>query len=296
MLRLMMDHHPQIACLGEFEEAVSQAGDEGWPDVAWYRAWLTQDRAFASKRLEIDHRIDSYSELVKSLWAQLASRTTKPIRGFCVHSRFDRLQDIWPNIRFVFLVRDPRDVAPSCARMGWVGEPTRGARYWTRSTSRWLRLHESLPASRFVELTYESLLADLPGSLGQCCRLLGQSFDPAMLEYHRHSTYDAPDPSLANRWLHHLTPRQAELIDLQCQPMMSQYGYVSSVPVPKAPSLIERLMLARANRIGKLRWQFRRYGAFLSIAWILGSRLSVHSPVRRYVARRINAVRRRNLR
>lgn len=291
MLRLMMDHHPEIACLGEFEEAVSQAGDEGWPDIDWYRAWLSQDRAFAAKRLDVDQRIDSYPALVKSLWSQFASRTDKPIRGICVHSRFDRLRDIWPNIRLVFLVRDPRDVASSCVKMGWVGEPTHGADYWLRSTRRWLSLRDSLHTDNFIELKYEVLMSDLDGQLDRCCRLLGRRFDPRMLEYHRHSTYGVPDPSLVERWRTTLTPRQVELIDVQCTSPMVEYEYTPIQPSPRPPSPAERLLLKYRHRVGRLRWQIRRYGLPLAIAWIVTSRFSIHSAIRRTVATRVNAAR-----
>ena len=41
MLRLMLDHHPHVSCLSEFEYAVDDVGDDGTlPDVAEFAAKL----------------------------------------------------------------------------------------------------------------------------------------------------------------------------------------------------------------------------------------------------------------
>ena len=45
MLRLMLDHHPQLACNLESDFLVSQLGEQGqYPTMSYYHAFLRQDR------------------------------------------------------------------------------------------------------------------------------------------------------------------------------------------------------------------------------------------------------------
>ncbi|MEP0844220.1 MAG: sulfotransferase, partial [Phycisphaerae bacterium] len=47
LARLMLDHHPRIAWLNEFEYAVDLIGPQGWPDVNAYCDYLETNRIFA---------------------------------------------------------------------------------------------------------------------------------------------------------------------------------------------------------------------------------------------------------
>jgi hypothetical protein len=295
MLRLILDHHPAIACIGEFEEAVSTCGDSGWPDVIRYRAWLSQDRASLAKRFAVDEGISNYPDLVRSLWRQLADRTGKPIRGCTIHSRIDRIREIWPGAKFIFLGRDPRDVARSCVGMGWVGEASHGARYWLDPVRRWCRLRDQLDPADFVEIRYEDLLREPASVLDTCCRLLGERFDPAMLNFHETSTYEALDPALAEQWRRKMSPRAAEIIDSSCLELMPQFGYEPSVPTPRPAGWAERARLGIENRVGRLRFRVRRYGLRRFLAWSLLKFLRVDHPWRVRLRLKLNEIDRAHL-
>ena len=296
MLRLLLDNHPQIACVGELEESVSQAGDADWPDVSWYRQWLSQDRASIAKRFEIDDSIVDYPSLVRSMWSQLAARSAKPLAGCTIHSRFDRVRELWPESKFIFLVRDPRDVARSCIGMGWVGEPTSGARYWREPVTRWLELRRTLEPQDYVEVRYEDLLREPESVLDRCCQLLGERFDPSMLEFHRTSTYEPLDPALAEQWRRKMSPRAAEIIDSECLDAMGQFGYEPSTAAPKPVGWIERRRLSTINRLGRLRFRLDRYGLRRTLEWQILRHLRIDHPMRMRVRRELNEIDRRHLR
>ncbi|MCC5823998.1 MAG: sulfotransferase [Phycisphaerales bacterium] len=300
MLRLILNSHPSIGCVGEFEEAVSRArgvaGSDVWPDLGTYRAFLAQDRAALAKALVVDASIPSYPGLVRSLWDQLAARESKPVVGCCIHSRFDRVREIWPGTRFIYLSRDPRDVARSCVGMGWAGEPTGAVGKWLEPTRRWLALRETLDPADFVELRYEDLVANPEGELDRCCRLLGHGFDPAMLAFHESSTYEPLDPRLAEQWRRKMPARTAEIIDAACVGLMPRFGYAASVPDPRPASGLEAVRLRVANRLGRLRFRRERYGVGLMLAWAAVKRLPLDNPWRKRVKGRINAVDTRHLR
>jgi len=295
LLRLLMANHPRIGAVGEFEESVSQAGESGWPELGWYRAWLAQNRAAGMKRYDLPSDVASYPDLVRSMWAQLAGRHAEPLVTCTIHSRFDRVRELWPETKFIFLVRDPRDVARSCVGMGWVGEPSRGSSYWTEPVRRWLRLRGTLNDGDFVELRYEDLLRNPRAELDRCCRLVGERFDPAMLLFHETSTYGPLDPALAEQWRVRLTPRQAELIEHACGELLDRFGYDRSVERARGPGRLESVGLRVRDRAGRFRRRLRRYGLGLTIAWALVKRLPIGAGPRRRVRLRLNEIDMRHL-
>ena len=121
MLRLMLStiRRSPGAATGYAVNLMPESG--GWPDLAAYREFLLTNRIFRlGHGFEIDPNL-SYPELVNSFLEQLQRRTGKPIVGALVHRHFDRLLRIWPDARFIHLIRDGRDVARSCIGMGWAG-------------------------------------------------------------------------------------------------------------------------------------------------------------------------------
>lgn len=296
LLRLLMSSHPSIAAVGELEEVVSQAGDHGWPDLDTYRLWLSQNRAALMKGYHAHEHTRTYPELVNAMWEQLAARETKPRIACTIHSRFDRVPDLWPDCTYVFLVRDPRDVARSCVGMGWIGEPTSGASYWTEPVRRWIDLRDRLDPSRYVELRYEDLVRDPEPHLDACCRLVGERYHPDMLTFHERSSYDQLDASLAYQWKLRLSTRQAELIELRSGDLLDRFGYERSVAKPRSPGPGERAGLIVSNRLGRLRWRIERYGLALTLAWTLVKRLPLRSRMRRAIKTRLNAIDTRHLR
>ncbi len=294
MLRLLMAHHPRISCVGEFEEPVSQIKN-CWPDVEWYRKLLAQDRAAIAKRYELHPAIDDYPTLVRSMWDQLAARQSKSIVGCTIHSRFDKAHELWPEAKLIFIVRDPRDVARSCVGMGWAGEPTHAVDYWLEPVRRWCELRRSLARESYVEVRYEDLLRQPESVLDRCCRLLGERFDPAMLDYHRNSTYEPLDPSLAEQWRRKLPPRLAEIIDSRCADFMGRFGYTASVSQPRPASRLERWRLLIENRIGRFSFRLRRYGLRRVIRWYLWKRLAIDHPRRRRIRAELNEIDREHL-
>ena len=60
----------------------------------------------------------TYPDLVRSFLQQKKVWDDKPIVGATVHKFFDVTQTIWPDARYIHIVRDPRDVARSCVVIG----------------------------------------------------------------------------------------------------------------------------------------------------------------------------------
>jgi hypothetical protein len=94
-----------------------------------------------------------------------------------------------------------------------------------------------------------------------------------MLEYHRHSTYAAPDPGAARRWRSALKPDDVRLIEARVGPLLQSRGYEPSglSPLAVTPALARRLR--RQDRLARLRFRLKRYGPALVVAGALARRL-----------------------
>src|SRR5690242_9279390 len=117
LLRLMLDHHPEIAFLHEFEVAVlTMPARGGFPTREALLAFL---RTHRSPRFvfDVDERLDAPA-LLRAMLEQKRTRDRKPRLGATCHVHFDRLLRLWPEASFIKLVRDPRDVARSSIGMG----------------------------------------------------------------------------------------------------------------------------------------------------------------------------------
>lgn len=270
LLRLMLAHHREIECAPEFEFLVeAMPSGQGWPELTSYYEWLSTNRIFLPHQLEIDRALD-YPGLMKSFVAQYGRRSKKPIHGATCHKHFDRLLRIWPEARFVHLLRDGRDVARSCIGMGWAGNVWSGAERWIEAEALWDGLQERIDPSRRMELRYEDLIRDPQRELGRVCAFLGVEYDAGMLDYSKDSSYERPDPKLIGQWRKKLSPEELALLEARIGPLLRRKGYEESGVAPARVGTWRRLQLALDDRAGRFRFRRERYG----LGHIVQSRLA----------------------
>ncbi len=283
LLKLMLDHHPEIEWIGEVHYIVDPLPPgRGFPAAAAYRAWLEGDRIFRMTGLAVDPGLDAPA-LIRSFFAQRQRATGKPIVGGTLHRRFERVLELWPEARFVHLLRDGRDVARSCIGMGWSGNTWHGAAGWVEAERRWDELCRRLDPARALEVRYEELVERPEQVLGRICEFLGARFHPAMLDYPRDSTYGAPDPSLIHQW-RKAPPLDVRLAEARLGGLLADRGYPPSGLPPLRPGPLARLRLRAQDRLAVGRFRLERYGPLLWSGELLARRLglrALHEPLRR---------------
>ena len=104
----------------------------------------------------------------------------------------DLLERLFPDARFVHLIRDGRDAALSFLSVpaglmteGW-GHPRDAAGFacqWATEVASARELGARVGGQRYRELRYEALVADPEGELRTVCAFAGLEYDPAMLDY-----------------------------------------------------------------------------------------------------------------
>lgn len=296
-LGLMLRHHPLLHHFGEFEEGFDlvERWPEHWPEGDAYRDWLSTFRVFRERKLEATPGL-SYPEQVRDLARQMAARAAPEHTrfGFTVHTGLHRVAEIWPDARFIHLLRDPRDVARSCIGMGWVGHVYYGADYWLGPERRWDALRATLRDDQFIEVRYEDVVVDAETQLRRICDLAEVPYDPAMLRYDSSTTYSKPDPKLAEQWKRKQSRREVQLVEHRLGPMLESRGYKPSGYGPHTPGAIEKLRLMLTHRGKRLAFSINRYGLLLWTEWKL-SRWLPFAGYRKNVQLRVNRIAERHL-
>lgn len=289
LLRLMLDHHPELAFHFEFEFAVDQIGADGTlPPLSDYHDYLSQHRVFLLSQGEIDPQLD-YPQLVHSFLEQKRERDGKKYLGATVHHHFDRIPYVWPNAKFIHLLRDGRDVGKSCMQMTWAGNMYLGVQRWIDAELSWQRLQPQLAADQHLEVRYEDLIRAPEDTLTSICEFLGLQFDSAMFDYIESSPYDQPDERLINQWKRKQTDHEIQLAEARIAEMLVERGYkLSGLPRLQLSSRqIRNLHRQDWWRRAQLRRQ--RYGLPLFAVDYIARRLPFRS-LQRWCKQRINSV------
>ena len=292
VFRLMLSGHPELCWVNEFELAVDQVGAGGWPDLEDYYEFLSTHRIARAMGYEIDRSL-AYPELVQSFLEQRRSKSGKPYVGATVHRNFHRLPRLWPQARYIHLVRDPRDVAPSCIAMGWSGNVWTAVERWLHAEQIWEDLARTLPEDRRLEVRYEALICEPERELRRTCAFLGVPFDPAMLDYPRHSTYSSPDPKLIEQWRKKLSSREVRLVESRVAHLLQARGFAPSGEPALSVGPLEVIGFRLQDRIARVRHRVRVFGLPL-VAEEYASRLGSRSW-HRSVRLRMNAIQQANL-
>ncbi len=273
LLRLMLDAHPQISWLKEFEYSVDRISAPGcWPDIGDYIEYLSTNRIFQSTGFVVNEKLD-YPEIIKSFLVQKQQRDNKPIIGATCHRHYDILFHIFPKARFIYLLRDPRDVARSNIGMGWAGNVWYGVDQWIEAEKLWKEIKKRIPAQDYIEVKSEELITKPKEVLSDICHFLQVKYDPVMLRYPEYTTYLPPDPTLTEQWRRKLSPSEIELVEYKVGSLMSDRGYDFFSTVRRRPSKTTILLLNIQNKLYKILFRIKRYGVILFLSDFLSRRL-----------------------
>jgi hypothetical protein len=297
VLRLMLNSHPLLAWNEEFEYSVDLMSDgpapDCFPDLDRYCQHLELDRIFLASAFVIDESL-SYPELINSFLVQKRQRDDKQHIGCTIHRHFDRVLKIWPDARFIHLLRDPRDVAPSVVAMGWAGNVYTGCDRWMQAESLFANLARRLEPERYMTVRFEDLVTNPAQELGRICEFCGVHFDPAMLDYPKHSTYSAPNPRMVQSWKRKMAQADVQLVESRIGEMLSERGYeLSDFPPISLTTAAER-KLRRHDYWGRVRFRMNENGIPLFAADYVTRRFGL-SRWQKRVRMKLNDLRRARL-
>lgn len=273
LLRLMLDFHPQIRFLPEHELLVDFMPED--PDTAPaydVQSALEKDNIFRHYGYSLTPTA-SYRELAHKLLQQGWGTEPASVYGATVHRHLDKLSQLFPEARYIHLLRDPRDVARSAMKMGWDGTAFHATQAWVTVEHAWDDLKTRLRPDQWAEVKYEEIVVDPERVLSKLCEFLGTGFDAAMLSYPEHTTYSAVNSKLAEQWRRKASEREIREVETAAGALLTDRGYTLSGLPPLKLSAIERLSLSCRNRLGGFRFRCERFGTPLAILHAINNRL-----------------------
>jgi hypothetical protein len=257
LVRAILDTHPDMAIPGEshfipvmvkrrstYEVASGFRVDRFLEDLAphpRFRRWgLPQDRVSRSLRLDPPMNL---AEGIRRVYALFAEARGKPRYGdktpAYVH-HISPLAVLFPEARFVHLVRDGRDVA-----LSRLDHPTMSASVsdlavlWKRGVEKGRRTGRRLGPERYREIRYEDLVKDPEGVTRSLCDFIRLKFDPVMLRYYErageiirptqhpgsHARIHLPPTSGLRDWRTQMAPGEVVLFDILAGELLEELGY-----------------------------------------------------------------------
>jgi len=180
-------------------------------------------------------------------------------------SHMDLLGRLFPDARFVHLVRDGRDVALSVLAT-W-GDRVHvdlvfAARTWVRRVGDARRSAAAVDGTRYLELRYEDLVSDPARELRAVSRFLGETFHPDMLEPHRMARRSVADGSFHDavrhpvsservaRWRSAMSARDLRIFEALAGATLRELGYELAAEGPPDRADLGRVAVASVRYAG----------------------------------------------
>ena len=182
------------------------------------------------------------------------SRCTRAARGKARYAEktpinvlhIELLADVFPEARFIHLIRDGRDVALSYLDTDFgASSLPEAAVQWRRFVRKGRRSGARVGAHRYQEVRYEDLVADPDTVLRSLCEFIDLPFDPSMLRYHEragvilrntshrahHGRIALPPTSGLRDWRRDMDPRDTALFEALAGDLLEELGYERATQV-----------------------------------------------------------------
>lgn len=238
-----------------------------WPDIAFDPVEVFESLAEQPRSV---HRIAW--ELLLRAGEKQQARVVMDKSLDCV-CYADELLRLFPNMRFLNVVRDPRAQIASINRaIIHDFDTVLNVRIWLAAYKAADRLLAEHP-DKVLTIRYEDFLLDQQTVLRQVCDFFGIAFLPQMLDIGSSteaakiaqlsslwsSNHFPPIAAHADKFKQQLSMREIEIIETACRDYMERYGYtmLTAAQLPLSDELIKaaeiRSLKARAQAWGDLR-------------------------------------------
>jgi sulfotransferase family protein len=173
--------------------------------------------------------------------------------------RIAALHAIWPEARFVHLIRDGRDVCLSVLHWDhayrtagryttWADDPvTTTALWWLRKVQLGRQGGRALSPNLYYEIFYENLVAHPEDECRKLCEFLGLPYDDAMLRFHEGRTRHEPGLDAKKAWLPitpglrdwrtQMPPQDVERFEAIAGDLLAELGYPRQYSSPSQTHL-----------------------------------------------------------
>jgi len=294
LMSLMLDRHPGIRDPGEFDFLFDGLGIDAGVSGAQALGSHGLDKFLGDDRIYLLHgrRMPPGDDVVQRLRAYVDGVAGSGRSGWLalnIHRNFLSAHELFPEARFLHLVRDPRDCAASSIGMGWAGNVFFGAQPWVDAEDSWDRLRPRLAPGQALELHFEDLVTRPQETLTQVCSFLGLAYDPRMIDLSG-TTYEPPSAAFAGQWRRKLSAREIGLVEARVGTrQLVARGYEPLYPNAPAIGGLAKLRLKLQDAAYRHRHRITHYGSWLWLQELLARRFG-HSMRLQQVRHRMMAI------
>jgi hypothetical protein len=292
MLGAMLGGHSQCLCVPESQFIEHQFARDGF-DPAALNPHQTLARIVADPRYRLLWQLEiepdsvpaeqlgsTYPRLLCWLVRAYGRTRGKEDAGVWIDhtpTNFRRsltLLRMFPQARFIHLVRDGRAVAASLLPLDWGPNNTfDAAEFWMAQCATGLAAESQLGPERVLRVCYEELVGDPGSTLARIASFAGLDYEPVMAEgtgfqpnrYHegQHRLVGhPPDRSRVDSWQQSLTPRQIEIFEAEAGEFLTTLGYVPLYGIRARPATKLEALRMRLGDVGRrvrnnLHWHWR---------------------------------------
>ena len=173
---------------------------------------------------------------------------------------------LFPEARFVHLVRDGRAVAASLLPLDWgPNNALHAAEFWMARCAAGLAAESQLGPDRVLRVRYEDLVGNPGPTLRGIASFAGLDYEPAMAEgsglqpkrYHERQhrlVGHPPDRSRMDGWQQSMTPRQIEIFEAEAGDFLTTLGYVPLHGIRARPATPVEVLRMRLGDLPRRVW------------------------------------------
>ncbi len=193
--------------------------------------------------------------------------------GYILH--LDMLKKIWPDIKMVHIIRDPRDYSAS-VRQAWGMSVRRAAHRWSTAMDVALEYRQKYP-DNYLEIHYEDLLNDPDNIIEKICFFIGCDFEKD-LSILNHATENLGSAkghigliaTNRNKYKENLTRSEIESIESICCATGSAMGYFNDSTIKAKKLGSGRLLLLKLyDGANALRFHCKEKGIIKGLRYFL---------------------------
>lgn len=256
LFRLMVDSHPEMTCIENFDYVINAVQPDGsFPALEDFARRLETETVYSTSGFTLDMDLPDLAAVANDFIAQRLDASGKTEIAVMAHDQMDAILRIWPDARFIHIVRDPRAVALSAKAFEWGTAVYFGIARWADLMDEWDRVTATLDPDRFMEIRFEDLVTDHVATLGAVCRFVGCEYHEDMLSYADETDYDRPIPAKATEWRSLISDREMQEIEARVGARLESKGYERSSlpPIEVGAADIAKMR----SRVRVLKWKHK---------------------------------------
>jgi hypothetical protein len=265
ILATLLNMHPEICSSTEthFFNFIVKQKKYNWKsfDLIQFEAFLKESRIVDFCSLAKISKEDLIEEFKKLNFGSNSNANKKKILDILINSLTNKkskkyfcektpqhlysvkeILSLYPAAKFIYLVRDGRDVVNSLMKMPWRPDGLiNNSRFWKSYIQLGQKLEASMPESSFFTVRYEDLLNNPEGTLKIIFEYLGIEYSPQILSRTegtgsenifsdwetswKHKSLDEIDSTRVGAWLKELTVEDQLVLNWHQHKLLTKLGY-----------------------------------------------------------------------